>query len=60
MSRFEKTLGVVGWGNIEPVILIALAENVKLCFVGSHGGSKTSVCKRLTFALKGSTKSFQK
>jgi hypothetical protein len=59
MPLFEKALGVVGWDRIEPVILIALAENVNVCFVGNHGGSKTSVCKRLAFALKGVSKKFQ-
>ncbi len=60
MSLFKKYLGVVGWEKIEPTILAALAENVKICFVGTHGSSKTSVCVRLAKALLNVDVKFQR
>lgn len=57
---FKECLGIVGWDAIEPVILIALAENAKICFVGNHGASKTSVCHRLAMALRKVEVKFQR
>lgn len=57
---FKDCLGVVGWDSIEPTVLIALAEDVRVCFVGNHGSSKTSVCQRLAMALHNVEVKFQR
>jgi MoxR-like ATPase len=46
-----RTLGVIGWDHLEPVILAALATESPLLLVGPHGSAKTLVLTRLAEAL---------
>ena len=49
--RLLRTLGIVGWNHLEPVILAALATESPLLLIGPHGSAKTMVLTRLAEAL---------
>ena len=44
-------LGIVGWDQIEPVIIAAVAAEFPLLLVGPHGSAKTMLLKRLAECL---------
>jgi MoxR-like ATPase len=46
-----RSLGIVGWDHLEPVILAALATESPLLLIGPHGSAKTLVLTRLADAL---------
>jgi MoxR-like ATPase len=46
-----RDLGVVGWDNLEPVILAAVASESPLLLVGPHGTAKSLLLERLASAL---------
>ena len=49
--RLLRSLGIVGWNHLEPVILAALATESPLLLIGPHGSAKTLVLTRLAEAL---------
>lgn len=50
-SRLLRSLGIVGWNHLEPVILAALATESPLLLIGPHGSAKTLILTRLAEAL---------
>jgi MoxR-like ATPase len=46
-----RSLGIVGWDHLEPVILAALATESPLLLIGPHGSAKTLVLTRLAESL---------
>lgn len=48
-----------GWGKLEPIILAAIAKNLNILLIGSHGCGKTSLGKFIADAL-GGKKSFMR
>jgi MoxR-like ATPase len=46
-----EALGILGWGDIEPAILAALATSEPLLLVGPHGTAKSLLLERLAEAL---------
>ena len=46
-----KTLGIQGWGHLDPVILAALATEAPLLLVGPHGTAKSLLVERIAAAL---------
>ena len=46
-----KPLGVVGWGELDPVLLAALALEAPVLLVGPHGTAKSLVVERVAAAL---------
>lgn len=54
-----ETIGIVGWGDIEPVVLSCLVARFPILFVGTHGHNKTEGAEILTYAALGSSARFQ-
>ncbi len=54
ISGFLEELGIFGYSNLELPIIITLATQDPLLFVGTHGTAKTILCKRIaeTLSLK--------
>jgi MoxR-like ATPase len=50
-SAILRSLDIVGWDALEPVILAALATESPLLLIGPHGSAKTLVLTRLAHAL---------
>lgn len=46
-----KPLGLLGWDNLEPVLLAALATDEPLLLIGKHGTAKSFLLERLAQAL---------
>jgi MoxR-like ATPase len=46
-----KPLGLLGWDNLEPVLLAALATKEPLLLIGKHGTAKSFLLERLAQAL---------
>ena len=46
-----KPLGLLGWDNLEPVLLAALATEEPLLLIGKHGTAKSFLLERLAQAL---------
>ena len=46
-----RELGIVGWDQIEPAIVAAVAAELPLLLVGPHGSAKTMLLKRLAECL---------
>jgi len=46
-----KPLGLLGWDNLEPVLLAALATREPLLLIGKHGTAKSFLLERLAQAL---------
>lgn len=46
-----KTLGIQGWGHLDPIILAALATEAPLLLVGPHGTAKSLLVERISAAL---------
>jgi MoxR-like ATPase len=46
-----RSLGVFGWGELDEVVLAALALEAPVLLVGEHGTAKTMVVERLAGAL---------
>lgn len=46
-----KSLGIQGWGHLDPVILAALATEAPLLLVGPHGTAKSLLVERIAGAL---------
>ncbi|MEJ5307351.1 MAG: MoxR family ATPase [candidate division WOR-3 bacterium] len=53
-SGFLEELGIFGYTNLELPIIITLATQDPILFVGTHGTAKTILCKRIaeTLSLK--------
>jgi MoxR-like ATPase len=50
-TSITEPLGIRGWGHLDAVLLAALATDLPLLLVGSHGAGKTELVKRLGKAL---------
>ncbi len=46
-----KTLGIQGWGHLDPIILASLATRAPLLLVGPHGTAKSLLVERIAGAL---------
>jgi len=46
-----RSLGIAGWGALEPAILAALATESPILLIGPHGTAKTLLLQRLAEAL---------
>jgi MoxR-like ATPase len=46
-----RSLGLIGFERIEPIILAALATEMPILLIGSHGTAKTPTLERLCLAL---------
>lgn len=46
-----RTLGIQGWGHLDPVILASLATQSPLLLVGPHGTAKSLLVERIASAL---------
>lgn len=51
-SLLTKPLGLLGWDNLEPVLLAALATGEPLLLIGKHGTAKSFLLERLAQALE--------
>src|SRR5215510_909691 len=46
-----RSLGIQGWGHLDPVLLAALATHSPLLLVGPHGTAKSLLIERMAGAL---------
>jgi MoxR-like ATPase len=46
-----RTLGIQGWGHLDPVLLAALATRSPLLLVGPHGTAKSLLIERIAGAM---------
>ncbi len=46
-----RSLGIVGYDHLEPIILAALATQTPLLLIGAHGTAKSLLLTRLAQAL---------
>jgi MoxR-like ATPase len=46
-----KSLGIQGWGHLDPIILAALATEAPLLLVGPHGTAKSLLVERIAAAM---------
>ncbi|MFC1885462.1 AAA family ATPase, partial [Thermodesulfobacteriota bacterium] len=44
-------IGIIGWDDIEPIILSAIASNISILFIGDIGSNKTEGSKTIAQAL---------
>ena len=51
VSLLTKPLGLLGWDQLEPVLLAALATSEPLLLIGKHGTAKSFLLERLAQAL---------
>ncbi len=51
VSLLTKPLGLLGWDQLEPVLLAALATSEPLLLIGRHGTAKSFLLERLAQAL---------
>lgn len=49
--EITHSLGIHGWGHLDPVLLAALATQSPLLLVGSHGTAKSLLIERIAAAL---------
>lgn len=49
--EIARTLGIHGWGHLDPVILASLATESPLLLVGPHGTAKSLLVERIAAAL---------
>jgi len=56
-SYFEK-IGILGWANIEGIILGAILSNKSVLLNGPHGSNKTEGCQRISEAVFGEETKF--
>lgn len=52
-------IGIIGWQNVEAIVLSALVARQPLMLVGSHGSNKTDGARLLSYATLGRTARFQ-
>jgi MoxR-like ATPase len=50
-TRVLRSLGIVGWDHLEPVVIAALATEAPLLVIGPHGSAKTLLLGRIAAAL---------
>lgn len=48
-----ESLGIIGWGKIEPIILSALVRQLPILLIGNHGTNKTEAAEVLGKATYG-------
>ena len=60
MKKYLRTLGLLRWGTVEPVILAALAVELPILFVSPHGTSKTEGAATIAEALLNVGENFTK
>lgn len=46
-----RSLGIQGWGHLDPIILAALATEAPLLLVGPHGTAKSLLVERIAAAM---------
>ena len=51
-TELIRSLGVLGWTELEPTILAALATQSPLLLIGPHGTAKSMLLEKLAQALK--------
>lgn len=57
-SLFRK-INIIGWEDIEPLILSCLIAKLPLCLIGRHGTNKTEGCEVIAKSLLGENSTFQ-
>ena len=60
VGKLFSSLGIAGWGDLEPVVLAAMRTKTPVLLIGDRGTSKTEFAYRVCRAVQGGKCSFQK